>query len=119
MNNYFVYAIWAIIPLLLLLLSTNALINKVFRVKPKEDGVDYFKQFLFVLVPYGLAIAFDQYVFHSIINHYQIEPGGQFLGALLVFPILLWICTDIERRIRRRFYPQKGSKLTGTYDYTA
>ena len=119
MNNYVVYAIWAILPLGLFFLSMNALINRVFKVKPKEDGVDYFKQFLFVMIPYGFSIVFDQYAFSRIINHYQIEPGGQFLGALLIFPLLLWFCTDIEKRVRRRLYPERGSKITGTYDYTS
>jgi len=119
MNNYIVYAIWAIIPLLLLLLSMNAITNKLFRIKPREDGVDYFKQFLFVLIPFSLSILFDQYAFPSVINYFDIAPGAQFLVVLMVFPIILLLCTEVEKIIRRRRNKGKGSKASGTYDYTS
>jgi len=119
MSNYFIYAIWAILPVLLLLLSMNAIINRILKVKPKEDGVDYFKQFLFVLVVFALAIAFDQYVFPQIIDYFDLERGAQLLVGLMIFPVMLWLCTEVERRFRRIKNKDKGSKIKGTYDYTA
>jgi len=118
MNNYVVYAIWAILPVALLLLSMNAITNRIFKVKPKEDGVDYFKQFLFVLFAFGLSVLFDQYAFPHIVDYFQIDQGVQFLIALMAFPVILWLCTEVERRIRRIRNKGKGSKLKGTYDYT-
>jgi len=92
-----IYFLWALLPLVLLLIAIHAGYKKVMKIPRREDGWDYFIQFLFCSAILVMSIFFDIYVFEILVQSYW----GSYLHVQvyrwLIYPLLLTSAVWLQR----------------------
>lgn len=95
-----VYLIWAILPLLLLGLAGWAVMKPVFGVPGKEDSRDYFKQALFCVVAFAIAVLIDRTFLNTILLN-VVDEGDDTatIAHWLLYPLVLLLMAQGNRLV--------------------
>lgn len=104
-----IYFFWGLLPFCLLCLSFWAVLKKWFRVHGREDGRNYFLQFVFCAICLALAIIFDQYALEGLVDAVS---GGMFDAALprfFLYPTVLLLGAHLPNGKKQK--PTASSKF--------
>ncbi len=93
-----VYIIWFLLPLALLLLTGWALIKPFFGVAGREYAGDYFKQALFCLIGFFIALGIDMLSF----DDFLLQLSGESKDAVqivhwILYPVVLLVLAYLHR----------------------
>lgn len=83
------YFIWLLLPLALGLLCLWSQAKRSFKMQGQEDPKDYFKQFLFVVVGYALALGIDKGFGESALDAFPDQEENIGIARWLIYPAIL------------------------------
>lgn len=97
------YLVWALLPVGLWLLTIWAFVKPVFGVSGREDGRDYLRQAVFVLIGFIVALYFDQNAVDALLDA---TPAGdieslRMVSHWLLYPVILVMMASISRMLKR------------------
>ena len=100
MNNYLIYFIWSLLPLLLFFFAAVAVANKIFGEKGKDSGMNYFRQGAYCLIPLVVSILIDWFAVPPINEQLGIDESVLFFVVLMIYPVVLYLSFEIDSKMR-------------------